>query len=635
MGHRPETMRVVKLDEQADEIEEMAKDVRSGLLSEPKDLSQWPKHLYDAKGSRVFEEITEQPEYYQTGAELSVLREKAGEIIRRTGCRELVELGSGSASKTRALLDALIEASSEDGSSARYVPMDVSESTLRESCDEILCEYPDLEVIGYAGDFDRSLERFFELLPETQDARLFIFLGGTIGNFTPQTRRSFLQRVSSGLRQGLPQDHFLLRVDLVKDTRTLEAAYNDAAGVTARFNKNLLRVLNERLGADFDPGLFEYRASYDPEKACMEMWLYSKTGQEVSFERPEFSVSFAAGEGIRTEISAKFTLDTAARTFEDTGFDLLELYTDQDGLFGDALLGSAVEKPNTSSSPVTRDEEDMSATPGRPGAAEVAQLYSGTLEPTWDRTDTSARVERYVLRKILDSWLPQNPATVADIGGGNGKYAFELAARGYDVKLCDVTPAMVEDAKRRNIESGAKLSHVCEADARALPWRENSVDAALFLGPMYGIPDAEDRVLALREAARVTKPGGILFVQTLTRAGGLRALFTYGAYKPDEAGLFDWRRYLRTGRFEDSGFSGFLRHSVWQTAKEVRDEIQSADLRIREVRGMDGPAPDNQHKLATAPDDLVEQWGELAYEIGGNSALLSACDHVMFVVEVS
>ncbi len=331
-------MPVVELEEAADEVAEMARDVYAGLTSEPKDLSPWPKYLYDAEGSRIFEEITEQPEYYQTGAELSVLREKGAEIMRRTGCRELVELGSGSASKTRALLDAMIEANFADGTAARsaprFVPMDVSESALRESGEEILRDYPDLEVHGYVGDFDRSLERFFGLLPETERPRLFIFLGGTIGNFTPQTRHSFLRRVNDGLR---PRDHFLLGVDLVKDTRTLEAAYNDAAGVTARFNKNMLGVLNGQLGADFDPDLFEYRASYNPEEARMEMWLYSKTEQRVSFAEPDFSVGFTAGEGMRTEISSKFTLDTAARTFEVAGLALLDLYTDRDDLFGVAL----------------------------------------------------------------------------------------------------------------------------------------------------------------------------------------------------------------------------------------------------------------------------------------------------------
>lgn len=323
--------RIVKLEEPTDEAAEMARNVRAGLTSEPKDLSPWPKYLYDAAGSRIFEEITDQPEYYQTDAELSILQERGAEIVRRANCRELVELGSGSASKTRALLDATIEA---HGDNVRFVPLDVSESALRESADALLRDYPGLEITGYAGDFDRSLSDFFGLLPDTDDARLFILLGGTIGNFIPEARQSFLQQLRDGLR---PRDHFLLGVDLVKDARTLEAAYNDAAGVTAKFEKNLLLSLNEQLGADFAPDLFEYRAIYNSEEARVEMWLYSKREQEIRFTDPEFTVSFAAGEGMRTEISSKFTLETAARTFEDAGLTLLDLYTDADGLFGAAL----------------------------------------------------------------------------------------------------------------------------------------------------------------------------------------------------------------------------------------------------------------------------------------------------------
>lgn len=315
--------------------EQMARDVKAGLSSEPKDLSPWPKYFYDSKGSRLFEEITELPEYYQTRAELSILREKAGEIVETSGCRELIELGSGSASKTRALLDALVHAS--NGDLVRYAPLDVSESALRESARMLLEEYPDLEIHGYVGDFERSLDR---LLGDPENGldgsigRLVIFLGGTIGNFTPGKRREFLREVRAGLRAG---DHLLVGVDLVKDHEILKAAYDDSAGITSLFNKNMLVVLNERLGAGFDPHLFDHRAFYNPEQTRIEMWLDSRTEQKVSVPGAGLVASFEEGEGMRTEISTKFTLESATRMLEEAGLTPLCLHTDRQDLFGLAL----------------------------------------------------------------------------------------------------------------------------------------------------------------------------------------------------------------------------------------------------------------------------------------------------------
>ena len=327
------TVRIETLEGPGDDKSRVAEDVREGLLSEPKDLSAWPKYFYDAEGSRLFDEITEQPEYYQTRTELSILRERAYDVVSRTRCRELVELGSGSASKTRALLDAMF-ASTQGGEPIRYVPLDVSENALRESSERLLEEYPGLEVRGYVGDFDHSLGRLLDESGTGDDGRLVIFLGGTIGNFSPEKRRSFLTEVSGGLRPG---DHFLLGVDLIKDTRTLEAAYNDAAGVTARFDKNMLAVLNERLGADFDPDSFTHRAAYDAENQRVEMWLYSEREQEVHVREGDFSVRFDEGEGLRTEISAKFTPESAAAALEEAGLEMLDLYTDSRGYFALAL----------------------------------------------------------------------------------------------------------------------------------------------------------------------------------------------------------------------------------------------------------------------------------------------------------
>ncbi|QIN80908.1 L-histidine N(alpha)-methyltransferase [Rubrobacter marinus] len=308
----------------------MAEDVRSGLLSKPKDLSAWPKYFYDARGSELFEEITELPEYYQTRTEASILEAKSREIVERTRCRELVELGSGSASKTRVLLDAMAE---EEADPFRYAPLDVSESALEGSAVRLLEEYPRLEIRGYVGDFEGPLERVFSGDGEGV-GRLVIFLGGTIGNFTPEKRREFLGKLRAGLREG---DHLLVGMDLVKDPAVLEAAYDDAKGITAAFNKNLLRVLNERLGASFDPDLFEHRSVFDREESRVEMWLHSEVAQKAHVEALGMEVAFEAGEGMRTEISTKFTLESARAMFGEGGFELAELYTDPDDLFGLAL----------------------------------------------------------------------------------------------------------------------------------------------------------------------------------------------------------------------------------------------------------------------------------------------------------
>jgi L-histidine Nalpha-methyltransferase len=336
MDRRAARTAVRALDDMGEDLEQMARDVRTGLLSSPKDLSPWPKHFYDAEGSELFEKITALPEYYQTRTELSILQSRASEIVARTCCRELVELGSGSASKTRTLLDAM---TAEQGrylqEPARYVPFDVSESALKGSAERLLEQYPALEIHGFVGDFEHSLE---SLLSRPRSAsgleRLVVFLGGTIGNFTPEKRREFLGRLRSGLEEG---DYLLIGVDLDKDARVLEAAYDDAAGVTARFNKNLLSVLNRKLGAEFDPDLFDHRATYNPEESRIEMWLDSKVAQRVPVAALNLEVPFEAGEGMRTEISTKFTRESVAEAFDGAGLRLLDLYTDEEDLFGLAL----------------------------------------------------------------------------------------------------------------------------------------------------------------------------------------------------------------------------------------------------------------------------------------------------------
>lgn len=330
MSHSSEVRRVeiTTLARRGDEGEEMRRDVCAGLGAAPRDLSPWPKYLYDDEGSRLFEEITAQPEYYQTRTEASILEERADEIVARCGCQEIVELGSGSSAKTPPLIEALLDAS--DGP-ATYCPLDVSEGILRESGARLNARYPDLRVRGYVGDFDGTLGRVFD---RECEGRLVVFLGGTIGNFTPRKRTDFLAEIAAGLGEG---DYLLLGVDLVKDRKTLEAAYDDEAGVTAAFNKNLLNVLNDRVGSDFDPSCFDHRAIFDEKSQRIEMWLDATQDQRINL--PDLALDLEEGEGIRTEISHKFTAGSADDALAEAGLDLMELYTDERDLFGLALAG--------------------------------------------------------------------------------------------------------------------------------------------------------------------------------------------------------------------------------------------------------------------------------------------------------
>ncbi len=247
---------------------------------------------------------------------------------RSTQAAEVVELGSGTAEKTRVLLAALAAA----GTLKRYVPLDVTEAMIVRCADEMTARHEGLRVHGIVGDFERHLDR----IPAPDDGpRMVAFLGGTIGNFTPGARRRFLRRVRGLLRPGV--DHLLLGTDLVKDTRVLEAAYNDTAGVTAEFNRNLLRVLNRELGADFELDAFEHVAFFDTEREWIEMRLRSKRRQSVSIPAVGLTVDFAAREELRTEISAKFTPERLAGDLEAAGLELKHVLSDDRGLFALSL----------------------------------------------------------------------------------------------------------------------------------------------------------------------------------------------------------------------------------------------------------------------------------------------------------
>lgn len=305
---------------------ESAAEVRDGLRRTPKDISATPRYFYDDRGSELFERITEQPEYYQTRTEYSLLLERADEVVSRVSPGALVELGSGAASKTRALLDAMHRA----GEPMRYLPLDVSDDALRSSSERLAGEYPELEVQGFVGDFNGSLR---EVLGG-EDRKLVAFLGGTIGNFTPEYRTNFLRKLGETLKPG---DHLLVGMDLLKDPAVIEAAYDDAAGVTAEFNLNLLNNMNRELAADFEPDRFRHRALFNPEASRLEMWLESDEEQEVRLEELQMTVTFGEGEGMRTEISTKFTRRTAAEVFSAAGFELSGFYTDEEALFSLAL----------------------------------------------------------------------------------------------------------------------------------------------------------------------------------------------------------------------------------------------------------------------------------------------------------
>ena len=303
----------------------LANDVLDGLTKPFKELA--PKHFYDARGSQLFERICELPEYYPTRTELAILRERAAEIVRGTGAGELVELGAGASDKARILLDAMQDA----GTLRRYVPLDVSQPVVEDAARALSEDYAGLDVHGVVGDFERHLEH---VPPPDGAPRLVALLGGTIGNFPPGTRRGVLGKIAGLLG---PADRLLLGTDLVKDPHVIEAAYNDAAGVTAEFNRNLLHVVNSELDADFQPESFDHVAFYDRRNEWVEMRLRATRSCSVLIGDLDLRVEFAAGEELRTEISAKFTPARLAADLEAAGLELDGWFTDGDELFGLSL----------------------------------------------------------------------------------------------------------------------------------------------------------------------------------------------------------------------------------------------------------------------------------------------------------
>jgi L-histidine N-alpha-methyltransferase len=309
--------------EERDSPFRLAEDARRGLSSDPKVMP--PKYFYDDRGSRLFEAITRLPEYYQTRTERRILERIAAEIVQELAPGILVEFGSGAADKTRTLLSAMREAGTLEG----YAPLDVSPDASRRAAESLIRDYPALRVEGVIGDFERPHD-----LPFPGRRRLLAFLGSTIGNFERDGSVAFLSSIAQEMT---PADGFLIGFDLVKDAELLESAYNDAAGVTAEFNLNLLRVMNRELGADFVPAAFRHHAFYDADRARIEMHLVSEIAQTVRLPVIDLTVGFDRGESLRTELSHKYDRASVEALLSRSGLRLAHWFTDEREWFALAL----------------------------------------------------------------------------------------------------------------------------------------------------------------------------------------------------------------------------------------------------------------------------------------------------------
>jgi dimethylhistidine N-methyltransferase len=300
-------------------------DIIQGLSHNPKTLP--PKYFYDDRGSELFEQICLLPEYYPTRTEAAILEEYADEIAQMTNCCELVELGSGSSTKTRFLLDAY----QKIADSCSYLPIDVSGGILKASVLELQQQYPDFFIQGLLGTYEQALEHLELERSSSERSRLIFFLGNSIGNFTEPECDRFLHKVACTLKKG---DYFLLGIDLQKSKEILEAAYNDSQGVTAAFNLNILSHLNWRFQGDFDLSLFKHQAIYNQLENQIEMYLYSKVEHQVCLQVLDLSIRFNNGESILTEISRKFDLQLLKNQLRSQGLDTLKIWTDSQKWFG-------------------------------------------------------------------------------------------------------------------------------------------------------------------------------------------------------------------------------------------------------------------------------------------------------------
>jgi len=308
-------------------------DAISGLTQTPKSLPA--RYFYDDRGSQLFEQICELPEYYPTRTEAAILHQYAGEIARLTGPCEIVELGSGSSTKTRILLDAY----NELGYPLRYLPIDVSAGILESSARDLLAEYPSLQIYGLVSTYELALQR---LTPTQLPSRMISFLGSSLGNFSPQECDVFFSQITGAMDSG---EYFLLGVDLQKSKDVLEVAYNDSQGVTAAFNLNMLHHLNRRFEGNFDTAQFEHLAFYNESQHQIEMHLRSMRSQSVQLRALDLTVEFEAGETILTEISRKFDLNTMQQELKSRGIVPLQTWTDPNHWFG--LLLCQMQPPES------------------------------------------------------------------------------------------------------------------------------------------------------------------------------------------------------------------------------------------------------------------------------------------------
>lgn len=316
------------LDEGEDAHAQLIADVRAGLSQRPYTLP--PKHLYDGRGSELFEQITQLPEYYQSRTEAGLLERVADDLAGELAPETLVELGSGSSRKTRILLQALRRAGG-----GSYVAFDVSDDALHEALRGLRVDFPWLTTHGVVGDFDRHLGE----LPVGGAPRLLALLGGTIGNLDPAAQVAFLSEAGGLLGAG---DGLLVGMDLVKDPHVLQAAYDDAAGVTAEFNRNVLRVLNRELGGDFPVDEFVHIARWNADRERIEMRLAAPRAMEVALPGADLTVALAPGEEILTELSCKFTSESAAQRLAEAGLRLARWEVDDQQRFAVALARPGV-----------------------------------------------------------------------------------------------------------------------------------------------------------------------------------------------------------------------------------------------------------------------------------------------------
>lgn len=304
----------------------IARDVREGLSASQSFIPC--KYFYDAHGSKLFEEICRLPEYYPTRTELSILKRNAPQLMATSAHSDLVELGSGASLKIRTLLDA---AGESNRAALRYIPVDISEAAVLEASIDLLDRYPELQVLGMVADFTRQLD----VLPKER-ALMFCFLGSTIGNMSEDEGTAFLRSVADNMRPG---DSLLVGFDMVKSRVTLEAAYNDSKGVTAEFNKNVLRVLNNELNADFDPSHFDHLAFFNEVDSRIEMHLRANRDVRVRIDSIDMEAGFARGETIHTENSRKFTTTSVEEMVSQAGLSVQDWYSDSAAWFSLVLMG--------------------------------------------------------------------------------------------------------------------------------------------------------------------------------------------------------------------------------------------------------------------------------------------------------